>query len=361
MESEIPSPDLSPAVSAHPKAAETLKSNPSAAKPTLTLREKPQPWGKASLAAFGLTLLAGLIILHFRQPLTAKMPPKLGQFLGLQTAPQEDVEQRIAALEAEIAALKARPATLAPTPDVAALVAEELRKQQAANPQADAVALQQNGQSLLNLQQQVSLLTQTLQGKIAELEKAPKANLELTLAFEQLQTAVLQNLPFDAQLQRAQMLASEDEYLRGSLHGLQPFAAKGKPTLADLRRQFSGGVKLWQSETDDKGNGMASSILRNLQKMLRIRKLDSEAKTSAGSVALAEKALEEGKVAQSMAALENLPAEEQAPFAPYRQQAEAYLTVGQLMDKVQLAFTRHLQPQAKAEDVTQDGAVSNAP
>ena len=123
--------------------------------------------------------------------------------------------------------------------------------------------------------------------------------------------------------------------MQNALAQLKPYATDGVPTLPILQMQFQTLVPKAMAAGQD-----SSLIARNLQSLIRIRKVgDQEGSSDEAILARAEAVLDRGDVAASLKNTSTLSANAKGIFSIWNDHAQAYINAHDALRNLQLALT----------------------
>ncbi|HZS81653.1 MAG TPA: mitofilin family membrane protein [Stellaceae bacterium] len=343
--------------------------------------------GAVPAALLVLVILAGIAASPWWAPALAPLLPWGGAPGAADEAARQQLAalgQRLAALEQRVGAQKPAPAPdLGPALDplkaqLAALdrqlagAAQELTQlRQRPNPESDMAALRDSVQKTAAEEKQLADRIAALEAKLAALPAAHPEALQalqasvaklsagldavrqeagrqggeaLFLALGQLRQAMEGSGGFAEELAAALALAKGDGAIEAKLGSLKDAAARGLPSLADLRTRFDAvsGQILDAAGAEAKEGGWVDTILRGLH--IRVRQIGTGAASGSGpaaAVAKAEAALAGGDLAAAVAALQDLRGQAALAAKPWLDEARRRLEAeAALAAATNLAATR---------------------
>jgi uroporphyrinogen-III synthase len=281
-------------------------------------------------------------------------------------SPPEDLERRVAALEAQpgaplpqleamnaaVAALEKSLAELktavgaAPAgAEVAALeqlraeMLAELDRRIAALPAPDAAPLQALKDELAALREQLARLDRQQQ----ELAAAPPptapageaATAALALAVVSLGNALRAGQPYAGEFAVVRELAAGDAALEPALAQLGARAETGIATLETLRQELAALAPAIAEAEGAAGEGVVDDLLAGLSGLVSVRPTgEVEGDSAAARVARAELRLSEGDLVAALGELQALEGEAAAAAQPWLQRAEAHQSALAALDQL---------------------------
>jgi len=316
-----------------PQGAETPR--PAAPSPAAR-RGRRVAW----LVAAIVVLVAVVASAPFWAPLLpwnpAVAPPQAPPQAATDEAALRATAARLARLESTVQTLAAAPAHPADTATAAALAA--LGNRVAAleqRPQPPAAS----PQDMAKLQQDVAALTTRL-GQIAAAQTA-QANPDRILfaGLAALRAAVAGSGPFDGELAAVTALAHGDAAVAAALQPLAAAAALGIPGTALLAQRFAAETApaIFRAEAaapvTETGTGWGQRILARLRALVVVQRIGGGDAT-AGAVARAQQALDNGDLAAAVAALKSLSGAPQAAAAPWIALAQRRIAAEEALGKL---------------------------
>jgi hypothetical protein len=201
-------------------------------------------------------------------------------------------------------------------------------------------------QELTRSVEQAAQNTAEIEKRINELETKAQAADDGTsgaaaaaLAVGQLAQALNGSGPFSAELNAVKAFAKDDAEMAAAIAALEPRAAGGVPTVAELRSRFPAVADaVSRADNTVKGDGWVESAVNRLSSLVSVRKTGEAAIAGGGTdaaLAGAEGALAAGDLAAAVQALETLepPAAEAA--AGWLGDAHARMTAERLLATLQ--------------------------
>ncbi|HEU0118326.1 MAG TPA: hypothetical protein VFR09_06800 [Alphaproteobacteria bacterium] len=172
----------------------------------------------------------------------------------------------------------------------------------------------------------------------AESQQATQTTLATAIAFIQLREAVASGQAFTTELATMRDAARNDTVFQDNLTKLEPFAAKGAPTLATLRENLLT-IEPQADVALDKANaqGWWQGFLAELKGLVSIRKQHGAGATDA--FAIMESDLAKNDIPSALTELQNMPAEAQQPFAEWREGATARAKADDVLHDMAAHFT----------------------
>lgn len=292
------------------------------------------PWLATGALAAGLLALAGVAALYMAPPVVrdADLSAQVAAIASKQSAAQTDatalaaLSKRVAALEELTAAMKSqtaapRPQTAAPAnADPGALAAQVASLSAAlASTKADSDGLVRG---LSDLSSKLSALAERVSA-LETARQAPQIDADalkatangaadearaaaLVVISNALVDAVNTGAPFTNQIEAARSLGADPNAVKT----LQPLAASGAPTAADLARQFQGlaGPILARTTTTAAGSSFLDALASKASSLVNIRSVGDDGGDQPAAVAARiEAALARGDVGGALAARDLLP------------------------------------------------------
>jgi hypothetical protein len=181
-----------------------------------------------------------------------------------------------------------------------------------------------------------------LQSRIAVVEEEVKTATDrrgraatLALLTGQLELAIDQAQPYDASLESLRAFGAEDAVVGDATAQLEPSAATGVPSLAQLRRSFEDTANdIVHAGRAPEGDGMLDRAAGNLMRLVTVRPVgaDAEGDDADARVARAEAKLAAGDLARAVAELDGLEGAAAEAAAPWLEQARARLAAKKALD-----------------------------
>jgi uroporphyrinogen-III synthase len=157
------------------------------------------------------------------------------------------------------------------------------------------------------------------------------------LAVAELRDALRFSAPFAQQLEAARRVVADDGALSATLDELQPMAAQGVPTRAELASAFDRAAA--QAVAADMGasqDGMLGGVLRRLNDVITVRRVDASAEGSStdARLARAENKLAAGDLQEAVALVDQLPEPAKGEMASWREQARSRIAAEQALSQL---------------------------
>lgn len=157
------------------------------------------------------------------------------------------------------------------------------------------------------------------------------------LAVAELRDALRFSSPFAQQLQAARQVVAGDGALSATLDELQPMAAQGVPTRAELSSAFDRAAA--EAVAVDMGasqDGMLGGVLRRLNDVITVRRVDASAEGDSvdARLARAENKLAAGDLQEAVAIVEQLPEPAKGEMASWLEQAQSRLAAERALSQL---------------------------
>lgn len=152
----------------------------------------------------------------------------------------------------------------------------------------------------------------------------------IVLAVAQLREVLRGAGPFAKELEALKAIGGGHPDVLKATAALQPFAAKGVPTIADLRTRFeTTATRIARAAGDVKGEGWFERTVSRLSTLVTVRRLDGRGGDGSPDTALAEaeRHLKDGDLIGCVQALERLTGAAAEAAAPWLQEARARIAV----------------------------------
>lgn len=162
---------------------------------------------------------------------------------------------------------------------------------------------------------------------------------EVVLAIGQVSEALRGGGPFQRELQSLQVIAGRDQALVDAAKALEPFAATGVPTLAQLAAEFPAvALAVSRSERKTADGEWYERIASRLTTLVSVRRTGPAAVAeggTTGALATAEAALAEGELAPAVDAMAQIEGPAAAAAAPWLKAARTRLAADTAMDRLE--------------------------
>lgn len=152
----------------------------------------------------------------------------------------------------------------------------------------------------------------------------------LVLAVAQLRETLRGSGPFERDLEALSAIGGDDAEVAKAVAMLKPLAAKGLPSVAELRDRFDPvATAISQAAGRAEGNGWVSRTVDRLSSLVTVRRVDGKAddKSADGILTRAEMRLKEGDLGGAVRALEDLSGSAAAAAQPWLNEARTRLAV----------------------------------
>jgi uroporphyrinogen-III synthase len=260
----------------------------------------------------------------------------VGGRIGAIDQVRAEAERRAAALSERIGAVEAGLGSLSAETKALATRIEQLAQEpkSEADPARLAALTAENrrlGQELARLQEEVVSLNSTM-GERGEQRRGDS----LVLAIGQLRDALARGAPYAPALTTARSLAGDEPAVQPSLDALEPGAARGLPTRADLRARFDKvAVEIARSDTAADASGWWRPIADRLSSLVAIRRVgDVEGSDTPAVLARAEQRLDADDLAGAVAEVETLQGGAAAAAQPWLAEARARVAADAAMARL---------------------------
>lgn len=162
---------------------------------------------------------------------------------------------------------------------------------------------------------------------------------EVVLAIGQVSESLRDGGPFQRELQSLQVIAGRDQALVDAAKALEPFAATGVPTLAQLTAEFPAvALAVSRSERKTADGEWYERIASRLTTLVNVRRTGPAAVAeggTTGALATAEAALAAGALAPAVAAMAQIEGPAAAAAAPWLNGARARLAAEEGLDRLE--------------------------
>lgn len=173
--------------------------------------------------------------------------------------------------------------------------------------------------------------------RIGTLEASASA---AVLAVNQLDAAVAGGGSFSAELQALKAMAGNDAELAAAVAALEPYAASGAPTVADLTNRFSAvAADIVRAEAALRGEGWMEQAVNRVTSLVSIRRTGARAAAAGGveaAVARAEELLAGSDLAAAVDALSGLDGPAADAAAGWLKDAQSRLAVEKAVASLQV-------------------------
>jgi len=160
------------------------------------------------------------------------------------------------------------------------------------------------------------------------------------LAVNQLDAAVAGGGSFSAELQALKAMAGNDAELAAAVAALEPYAASGAPTVADLTNRFSAvAADIVRAEAALRGEGWMKQAVNRVTSLVSIRRTGARAAAAGGveaAVARAEELLAGSDLAAAVDALSGLDGPAADAAAGWLKDAQSRLAVEKAVASLQV-------------------------
>lgn len=195
-----------------------------------------------------------------------------------------------------------------------------------------------SNESVRQLDEQLKIQAETIAGLKAQQQEALRT-VALLSAYDRLKDALASGAPYGEALQDFRAMTADRPAMTAALNHLEPFAAKGIPTLAALQRDFSHAATAALTALPDNPT-FGQRFMHGLSRLITIRRTGERPGDSLEArLARAEAALDKGQVAIARATLAELPAPQPAAIAGWMLQADAWLAREQALRDLRASVT----------------------
>jgi uroporphyrinogen-III synthase len=229
--------------------------------------------------------------------------------------------------------------TLASRVDELSSKLEQARQQMASREAVQSLSdrlseVEGRGEAIAQLQEKVAGLSQQQAGSAGTARTAAAQQAAQALAVAELRDALRFSSPFAQQLEAARQVIPGDGPLKTALDRLQPYAERGVPTRAELSSAFDRAAgRAVAADMGASQDGMLGGVLRRLNDVITVRRVDASAEGSGtdARLAQAETKLAAGDLNEAVQIVEQLPDPALAEMQPWLEQARARMAAEQAL------------------------------
>lgn len=162
---------------------------------------------------------------------------------------------------------------------------------------------------------------------------------EVVLAIGQVTQALRDGAPFEKEVRSLQMIAGRDQALVDAAKALEPYAATGVPTLAQLTSEFPAvALAVSRGEHKTAEGEWYERVASRLTTLVSVRRTGPAAIAeggTTGALAEAEAALDAGELAPAVAAMARIEGPGAAAAAPWLKSARARLAADAALNRLE--------------------------
>jgi uroporphyrinogen-III synthase len=165
------------------------------------------------------------------------------------------------------------------------------------------------------------------------------------LAVAELRDALRFSSPFAEQLEAVRQVVADDAALSATLDALQPMAAEGVPTRAELSSAFDrAAADAVAADMGASRDGMLGGVLRRLNDVITVRRVDASAEGDSADARLAraETKLAAGDLQDAVAIVEQLPEPAKGEMQSWLQQARSRIAAEQALSQLSSQLMRSI-------------------
>ena len=184
------------------------------------------------------------------------------------------------------------------------------------------------------------------------------------LAVAELRDALRFSSPFAQQLRAARQVVADDGALSATLDELQPMAAQGVPTRAELSSAFDrAAAAAVAADMGASQDGMLGGVLRRLNDVITVRRVDASAEGNSvdARLARAENKLAAGNLREATEMVEQLPEPAKGEMTGWLEQARSRIAAEQALSQLSSQLMRSIAGPAGedgADSGGQDGSAN---
>ncbi|MBK1697029.1 uroporphyrinogen-III synthase [Rhodovibrio salinarum] len=181
------------------------------------------------------------------------------------------------------------------------------------------------------------------------------------LAVAELRDALRFSSPFAQQLQAARQVVAGDSALSEALDQLQPMAAEGVPTRAELSSAFDrAAAEAVAADMGASQDGMLGGVLRRLNDVITVRRVDASAEGDSvdARLARAQNKLAAGNLQEAVAIVEQLPDPALGEMQSWLDQANSRLAAETALSELSSQLMSEIAGSATGNGGDQDGSAN---